>query len=65
MPPLINKEEMDTMDSGNESDDDTMSTDIFEDIFDISQSHPNVNKEKHVKKYVILLNIENLNGKDC
>ena len=44
MPPLIIKEEMDAMDSGNESDDDPMSMEILEDISDVSQSHPNVNR---------------------
>ena len=41
MPPLISEEEMDTMNSGDESDDDPMSTEMLEDICDGSQSHPN------------------------
>ena len=44
MPPLLSEEEMDTMDSGDESDHDLISTDILEDIRDGSQSHTNVNK---------------------
>ena len=43
MPPLLSKEEMDAMDSGNESDDDPLSKETLEDICDGSQSHPNVN----------------------
>ena len=44
MPPLLSEEEMYVMDSGNESDDDPISTEMLEDIFDVSQSHPNVNR---------------------
>ena len=35
---------MDAMDSGDESDDDPIYTEMLEDIRDGSQSHPNVNK---------------------
>ena len=35
---------MDAMDSGDESDDEPMSTEMLEDISDGIQSHPNVNK---------------------
>ena len=35
---------MDTMDSGDESDHDPISTEMLEDIFDGSQYHPNVNR---------------------
>ena len=44
MPPLISKEEMDAMDSENESDDEPMSTDMLKDICNGSQYHPNVNR---------------------
>ena len=44
MPPLLSEEEMDAMDSGDESDHDLISTDMLEDIRDGSQSHPNFNK---------------------
>ena len=37
---------MDAMDSGNESDDDTISTEMLEDILDGSQSHLNVHKRE-------------------
>ena len=50
MPPLLSEEEMDAMDSGDDSDDDNISTDMLEDIRDGSQSHPNVNRrEAHYK----------------
>ena len=44
MPPLLSKEEMDDMYSGDESDHDLISTEILETIFDGSQSHLNVNQ---------------------
>ena len=46
MPPLLSKEEMDAMDFGDESDDNPMSTDMLEDISDVSQSHPNLNRRE-------------------
>ena len=60
MPPLISEEEIDTMDSGDESDDDHVSTDMLEDICDGSQSHLNVTRREErdfIKK-------DNWNGKD-
>ena len=44
MPPLIIEEEMDAMDSGDELDDEHMSTETFEDIRGGSQSHPSVTR---------------------
>ena len=46
MPPLLKKEEMDAMDSGNESDHELISTEMLEDIRDGSQSHLNVNQRE-------------------
>ena len=43
MPPLTSEEEMDTMSSGDESDAETMYTEILESIRDGSQSHPSIN----------------------
>ena len=43
MSPLIGKEEMDAMDSTNESDDETLSTEMLEDIHGGSHSHPIIN----------------------
>ena len=37
---------MDAIDSGNESDDEPMSTKISEEISDGSQSHPNINRRE-------------------
>ena len=34
------------MDSGDESDDEPMSTEMLKDIRDVSQSHPNVNRRE-------------------
>ena len=44
MPSLLSEEEMDAMDSGDESDHDLISTEMLENICDRSQSHPSVNK---------------------
>ena len=44
MSPLLREEEIDAMDSGNESDHDIISTDMLEDISDKYQSHPKINK---------------------
>ena len=46
MPPLLSEEEIDVMDSGDESDDDPIFTDLLEDIRDGSQSHPIFNRRK-------------------
>ena len=43
MSPLLILEETDALDSGDESDDEPMSTEMLEDIRDGSQSHPDVN----------------------
>ena len=42
MPPLLSLEEMNVLDSGDDSDDVPMSTEMLEDICDVSQSHPDV-----------------------
>ena len=48
--PLISEEEIDVIDSGNESDDEPMSTEMLEDIIDGSKSHTSVNRrEAHYK----------------
>ena len=46
MPPLLSKEEMDAMDSGNESYHDLISTNMLEMFFDGGQSHLNVNQRE-------------------
>ena len=44
MPPLLSEEEMDAMDYGDDSYDETMSTEMLEDICDVSKSHTSVNR---------------------
>ena len=44
MIPLMSEEDMDAMDSGDESDHDIISTEMLEDIRDGSQYHSNVNQ---------------------
>ena len=44
MPPLISEEEVDVMDSGDESYDEPMSMEMLEDIFDGSKSHLSINR---------------------
>ena len=46
MPPLISKEEIDAMDSGNESEDGPMSTEMLEDIRGGSRSCPSVSRRE-------------------
>ena len=46
---------MDTMDSGDESDHDLISTDMLENICDGSKYHPNVNQREAHNKYVTVL----------
>ena len=46
MPPIISKEEMYLMDSGDESDGEPMSTEMLEDIHDGSKSYPSVNRRE-------------------
>ena len=50
MPPLFSEEEMDTMDSGDESDHDPISTEMLEDIRDGSQYLLNYNRREECYK---------------
>ena len=50
MPTLQRKEDMDAMDSGDESDHDHISTYMLEDIHDGSQTHPKVNRREALYK---------------
>ena len=60
MPTLLSEEDMDAKDSVDESYDEPMSTEMLEDIFEGSQSHPNVNKiEARYKKNLIVLSTDN------
>ena len=44
IPPLLRKEDIDAMDSGDESDHDLISTEMLEEIYDGSETHLNVNR---------------------
>ena len=46
MPPLLSKEDMDAMNSGDEWDHDLISTEMLEEIYDGSHAHPNVNRRE-------------------
>ena len=46
MPPLISVEETNALDSGDESDDEPMSTEMLEDICDGIQYHLNINRRE-------------------
>ena len=46
MPPLIREEEMDVMVTGDESEDEPISTDMLEDNREGSQSHTRVNRRE-------------------
>ena len=43
IPPIISKEEIDAMDLCNEYEDEPMSTEMLEDVYDGSQTYPRVN----------------------
>ena len=43
---MMSEQDMDTMNSGYESDHDLISTEMLEDICDGSQTHPNVNRRE-------------------
>ena len=61
---MMSKQDMDNINSGDESDHDLISTDILEDICDGSIPIRTLTEEKHVTKYVILLDKDNQNGKE-
>ena len=46
LPPLISEAEIYARSSGNESDDEPISMDMLEDIRDVSQSHPRINRRE-------------------
>ena len=46
MPPLISEEEIDAMDSGNDSDQDLISMEMLEDICDGVESCPSINQRE-------------------
>ena len=60
----MSKQDMDAINSGDESDHDLIFTEMLEDICDGSLTHPNVNRREARYKYVIVLGKDNSNGKD-
>ena len=47
---MMSEQDMDAINSGDDSDHDLISTEMLEDIYDRSQNHPNVNRrEAHYK----------------
>ena len=64
MPPLLREEEIDAVDSGNESDHDLISTETLKTfVIEVSLIRISI-EEKHVRKYMIVLGKDNWNGKD-
>ena len=59
----MSEQDMDAMNSGDESDHDLISTEMLEDICDGSQTHRTLTEENQVIKYVIILGKDNRNGK--
>ena len=64
MSPLMSEEEMDAMDSGEESDHELISTEMVEDIRVEVSLVLTLIKEKPFIKYVILIIQDNRNGKE-
>ena len=60
----MSEQDMDTINYGDESYHDLISTEMLEDIFDGSQTHLNVNRREARYKYVIVLRKDNWNGKE-
>ena len=54
MPPLISKEQMDAMDSGDESEYETISTEMFEDICDGSKSRLQTHRLNPLHQFTLL-----------
>ena len=52
MPPLLSEEEVDAMDSCDESDNGPMYTEMLEDIYDRSQSHASINRREACYKII-------------
>ena len=61
---MMREQDMENINSGDESDHDIISTEMLEDMCDGSQTHTNVNRKNHVIKYMIVLGKGNRNGKE-
>ena len=60
----MSKQDMENINSGDESDHYRISTEILEDIHEGSQTHLNIIRRKARYKYVIILGKGNRNGKE-
>ena len=61
---MMKEQDMENIDKKGEFDDNHISTETLHEICDGNQTHPNVDKGKHVVKYVIALSKGNRNGKE-
>ena len=62
---MMSEQDMENINSGNESDHDLVSTDMLEDICDRIHTHTNIIKREARYKYVIVIYKENRNVKEC
>ena len=60
----MSKKYMENIDEKEKFDGNHISTETLHDIRDGNQTHPNIDKGKHVLKYVITLSKRNWNGKE-
>ena len=60
---MMSEQDMENINSGDESDHGLISMEMLEDIHDGSQTHPKLTEDKHVMKYVIVLGKDNRNGR--
>ena len=60
----MSEQDMENIDEKENFDDDLKSTETLHDIGDGNQTHPDVDKGKHVVKYVIALSKRNFNVKE-
>ena len=61
---MMSEQDMKNINEKEKFDDDLISTETLHDIRDRNQTHPNIDKGKHVLKYVITLSKRNWNGKE-
>ena len=59
----MSEKDMENLDEKEKFDDDLISTETLHDIRDGNQTHPNIDKRKHVLKYETVLSKRNCNGK--
>ena len=61
---MMSEKDIENLDKEEKFDDDLISTETLHEIRDGNQTHPNIDKGKHVLQYVITLNKRNWNGKE-